>query len=70
MQRRPDADQIQVIFDANTRFYVRRIYENGTGHEDVKARADALTEEMPVDLKGEFSDDVFYATEVRLIQIL
>lgn len=62
----PDSDLIQVIFDENTRFYIRTIYNGGERYEDSEAGISALGEKDSVDLKGSFQNDVFHATEVRI----
>ncbi len=63
----PDSQLIQVVFDDDTGFYVRTIYDNGESHEDKKAGFRDLQQYMRVDLKGKFENDVFYAVEVRIV---
>lgn len=62
----PDSQLIQVVFDDDTYFCVRTIYGNGESYEDEEAGFQDLKEYMPVDMKGRFENDVFYATEIRL----
>lgn len=64
-----DSDLFQVIYDDDTYFYIRTIYDNGERYEDTDAAPDDLEEYMNCDLKGSFQDDIFYATEIRMIKI-
>lgn len=65
----PDSELIQVVFDADTHFYVRTIFDGGKRHEDSEAGFGDLEEHADIDLRGSFRDDVFYATEVRINKI-
>lgn len=65
----PDSDLIQVVFDENTRFYIRTIYNGGERYEDSEAGISELGEKDSVDLKGSFLNDVFHATEVRINKV-
>lgn len=65
----PDSELIQVVFDENTRFYNRTIYNGGERYEDSEAGISELGEKDSVDLKGSFQNDVFHATEVRINKV-
>ncbi len=65
----PDSQLIQVVFDDDTTFLVRTIYDNGESCEDEEAGFEDLEENMAVDMKGHFEEDVFHATEIRLPEI-
>ncbi len=64
-----DSQLIPVAFDDQTYFYMRTIYGNGESHEDKEADFSDIEEHMEVEMKGSFENDVFYATEIRLIKI-
>ena len=64
----PDSDLIPVVYDENTHFCLRTIY-NGETHEDSDASAQDLELTREVELKGSFEDDVFHASEVRILKI-
>ena len=64
-----DSDLFQVIYDDDTYFYIRTIYDNGKRHEDTDAGPEDLEEYLNCDLKGSFKNDVFYATEIRIIKV-
>lgn len=66
----PDSDLIQVVFDENTRFYIRTIHNGGESHEDSEAAFGDLSDEVSVDLRGSFQNDVFHATEVQINKIV
>lgn len=65
----PDSQLIQVVFDDDTCFYIRTIYDNGESYEDEEAGFQDLEEHMSVAMKGRFENDVFYATKIRLSKI-
>lgn len=60
---------IQVIYDAETCFYIREMEDSGDGNQDEEAGSADLEEHMPVEMKGRFENDVFYADEIRMIKI-
>lgn len=64
----PDSQLIHVVVDDDTYFYVRTIYGSGESYEDVEAGFQDLEEHMSVELKGRFENDVFYATEIRMVK--
>lgn len=64
-----DSDLLQVIYDNNTYFYVRTIYNNGERYEDTDAGPDDLELYGSVSLKGDIEDDIFYADEVRISKV-
>lgn len=64
-----DSDLFQVIYDDNTYFSIRTIYENGKRHEDTDADSKDLEEYLDCQLKGSFKNDIFYATEIRMIKV-
>lgn len=65
----PDSDLIPVVFDVDTHFYMRTIYENGARYEDGEAGFSDLKTGISVDLKGKFEDDIFYADEIRILKV-
>lgn len=65
----PDSDLIQVVYDENTYFYTRNIYDGGSRHEDVEAGPEELEIYMTVEMKGNFKNDIFYADEIRMAKV-
>ncbi len=65
----PDSELIQVVFDEDTHFYVRSIFNGGESYEDSEASFKDLEEKVSVDLKGSFVNDVFHASEVQINKI-
>lgn len=65
----PDSDLLKVVYDDNTRFYTRTIFNGGESYEDSESKADSLEMEDSVSLKGSIKDDVFYADEVRISKL-
>lgn len=64
----PDSLLIHVVVDDDTYFYIRTISASGDSYEDAEAGFGDLQEHMSVELKGCFENDVFYASEVRMIK--
>lgn len=62
----PDSLLIPVVFEDDTYFCIRTI--DGESHEDKEASFQDLKEHMSVEMKGSFENDVFYATEIRLLE--
>ena len=58
-----------VVFEDNTNFYIRTTDENGENYKDKEAGFQDLEEYMSVEMKGSFENDVFYATEIRLVEL-
>ena len=61
----PDSQLIHVMFEEDTRFYMRNTDEDGESHEYKEAGYQDLNEHMFVEMKGSFVNDEFYATEIR-----
>ena len=61
----PDSQLIHVIFEEDTVFYRRNIDEDEESHEYKEAGFQDLNEQMFVEMKGSFVNDVFYAAEIR-----
>lgn len=66
----PESELIPVVFDASTRFYLRTIRDNGASHEDTEASFQHLELLMSVEMKGAFENDVFHATQIRLVKVV
>lgn len=64
-----DSEIIHVVVDDDTYFSIRTIDGSGERHEDAEAGFGDLEENMSVEMRGTFENDVFYASEVRLIKI-
>lgn len=70
----PDAevsgeDLVQVSFDDSTVFTLRDIYDGGDRYEDSDASYGNVEKEVTVSLKGEFENDIFHASAVRIIKV-
>lgn len=61
----PDSQLIHVVFEEDTRFYLKDTDENEEGHENKEAGFQDLKEHMCVEMKGSFKNDEFHATEIR-----
>lgn len=64
-----DSELFQVVYDDNTHFYVRNIYDNGDRFEDTEAGPKDLEIFSDCALKGYFEDDIFYASEIRISKV-
>ncbi len=61
----PDSKLIRVVFEEDTRFYLKDTDENEEGHENKEAGFQDLKERMFVEMKGSFKNDEFHAAEIR-----
>ena len=61
----PDSLLIHVVFEEDTRFYLKDTDENEESHGNKEAGFQDLKEHMFVEMKGSFINDEFHATEIR-----
>ena len=61
----PDSQLIHVVFEEDTRFYLKDTDDNEEGHGNKEAGFQDLKEHMFVEMKGSFINDEFHATEIR-----
>ncbi|MCI9658297.1 MAG: hypothetical protein HFI14_06760 [Lachnospiraceae bacterium] len=61
----PDSKLIRVVFEEDTRFYLKDTDENEEGHGNKEAGFQDLEERMFVEMKGSFKNDEFHAAEIR-----
>ncbi len=61
----PDSKLIRVVFEEDTRFYLKDTDENEEGHGNKEAGFQDLKERMFVEMKGSFKKDEFHAAEIR-----
>lgn len=66
----PDSDLVQVVFDENTHFYIRTIYDGGERYEDSDAAFRDIEKDQIISLKGSFENDIFHATEIRIPKVV
>lgn len=65
----PDSELVHVVVDEDTYFYIRTVFTNGETYEDTAAGFQDLEEHMSVEMKGSFENDIFHASEIRMIKI-
>lgn len=65
----PDSELIPVVYDENTHFYMRTIRNGGDSYEDTEATFQDIENDLTVEMKGSFKNDVFYATEIRIVKV-
>lgn len=66
----PDSDLVQVVFDENTHFYIRTIYDGGARYDDTDAAFKDIEKDQSVSLKGSFENDIFHAAEIRISKVV
>lgn len=64
-----DEELVKVIFDNNTVFTMRDIYDGGARYEDSDASFQNIEKDISVSLKGNFQNDIFHANEIRIIKV-
>ena len=60
-----DTQLIHVVFEEDTRFYLKDTDENEEGQGNKEAGFQDLKEHMSVEMKGSFKNDEFHAAEIR-----
>lgn len=66
----PDSDLVQVVFDENTHFYIRTIYDGGARYDDTDAAFKDIEKDQSVSMKGSFENDIFHAAEIRISKVV
>ena len=61
----PDSQLIHVILEDDAHFYLKTTDGNDESYEDKEAEFQDLKIHMSVEMKGNFKNDDFYATEIR-----
>lgn len=65
----PDSELISVVYDENTHFYMRTIRNGKDSYEDTEATFQDIEKDLTVEMKGSFQNDIFYATEIRIVKV-
>lgn len=65
----PDEDLVKVVFNSDTIFILRDIYDGGARHEDSDVSFEDVPKGITVSLKGEFQNDIFHASAVRINKV-
>lgn len=63
-------DPKTIIYNKDTVFTFRTIRDGGASYEDRKGSADDLAEELLVDVKGYYEEDVFHAAEILISKVI
>lgn len=64
-----EEDLVKITFDDNTVFTLRDIYDGGARYEDSNVSFEDVQKGISVSLKGEFENDIFHASAVRIIKV-
>ncbi len=64
-----DSDLIPVIYTEDTKFYVRNISGDGGESVDTEGSFEDLELHMTIDMKGEFGNDGFHPSQIRMLSI-
>lgn len=65
----PDSELVLVVFDENTHFYMRTIYDGGESYKDTEASFQDIVKHLSVEMKGQFENNVFHADEIRIVKV-
>ena len=57
-----------VLYDEETIFYIRTIYEDGSSYEDKDAAAEDMAKDMMVEITGYYEGKNFHAVQVQLMK--
>ncbi len=64
-----DSDLIPVIYTEDTKFYVKTISGDGGESQEREGSFEDLELHMTLDMKGEFGNDGFHPSQIRMLSI-
>ncbi len=64
------AKLITVVYDENTVFTKRTIWDMGARYEDKEAASADLEENLTAEMKGSYEGEKFHASEVRIVEVV
>ncbi len=64
------ANLITVVYDENTVFTKRTIWDMGARYEDKEAASADLEENLTAEMKGSYEGEKFHASEVRIVEVV
>ena len=67
--RLKDSDLIPVIYTEDTKFYVKTISGDGGESQEREGSFEDLELHMTLDMKGEFGNDGFHPSQIRMLSI-
>lgn len=65
-----DMNLITVLYDADTVFTRKKIWNGGADYEDFEASADDMATGMTAEMEGTYEGDVFHASRIQLVEVV
>lgn len=65
-----DMNLITVLYDADTVFTGKKIWNGGADYEDFEASADDMATGMTAEMEGTYEGDVFHASRIQLVEVV
>lgn len=65
-----EQEMLTVLCDEDTRIYKRTIRDGGASYEDTESAFENLEKGMEVNLKGNYEEDGYRATEVQIVDVV
>ncbi len=63
-------DTITVVYDENTVFTKKTIWDGGARYEEKKASPADMEKGLTAEMKGSYEEDIFHATEILLVEVV
>ena len=68
IESRGNGHKLIVLYDEETIFYIRTIYDDGSSYEDKDATAEDMAKDMMVEITGYYEGKNFHAVQVQLMK--
>lgn len=65
-----EAPKITVVYDENTKFVRKKIWDGGANHEEWEGTAADLKKGLTAEMNGSYEGDVFHATEILIVEVV
>lgn len=65
-----ESTKITVVYDENTAFEKKKIWDGGASHEEKEGSAADLQKGFTAEMWGSYEGDVFHATAIRIVEVI
>lgn len=65
-----ESPKITVVYDENTAFEKKKIWNGGADHEEKEGSAADLQKGLTTEMWGSYEGDVFHATAIRIVEVI
>lgn len=68
IESKGNGHKLTVLYDEETIFYIRTIYDDGNSYEDTDATAGDMVKDMRVEITGCYEGKKFHAVQVQMMK--